>query len=262
MNYQLRNLTAYRDCLSVLRENQNNLDRYARGISAELSLRGRIVELFSRRESRIPQLLRESADIYAACREMVVEKARELDVHRKTLVAYSGDSLARLEQYARGAPLESQHIESIGLWREKAKSENLEERVAAKRALLEAKMGIFESVYHGALHQERVTDTEAKLADVDYMVEVVSIIGNAFNFAADKISREEAHLRAVTESVCAVLELGKMGRQMTLIGERVRRTVSESYRAFEESTLQIHDAIATMETPRLVHTSRRLLKNS
>lgn len=253
MSNLIRNLSEYRGCLSVLEEGGVNLGRYVHNINAEFSLRNRLMDIFSRRESRMPQLLRETAEIYSACRQVVSEKSTELEANRRTLTAYISDRLSRLEQYSREERASVPDIEALSSLKERIRSKSLEDRVSAKKALLETKLGAFDSVYQAALHNDRVLDTESKVSDVEYLIDIISILSNTFSFASDKLAREEEHLNAITESVCSVIELGKFSRQITSIGDKVRRTINGSYRAFEESTLRIRSALKSLEAPRLAN---------
>src|SRR3989338_7533604 len=121
MSNFIKNLSEYRGCLSILKEGEVNLGGYVRSINAEFSLRNRLVDIVFRPGSRMPQLLRETAEIYSACRHVVSEKSDELEANRRTLAAYTSDKLSRLEQYSREERAHLPDIEKLSLLKERTK---------------------------------------------------------------------------------------------------------------------------------------------
>ena len=249
MSNRIRDLSEYRGCLSMLEEGQVNLGRYVRDVNAEFSLRNKVVDLFFRRESRIPQLLRETTEVYAVCRQVASERSAELGACRRTLTTYSSDMLSKLGQYSKEKIAPAPDMRLLSVLEEKVRSKSLEERVEARKALSETKIGILDWTYNDALHRDRIADTESKVSDVDYLRIIISTLSDAFGFASDRLTREEEYLNATNGSVCSAIESGNLGKQMAVLGERVRQTINGSYHAFEESTLRIRSALKSLEAP-------------
>ncbi len=238
-------------CIATLDNNKLQFHKYMKDVQAEFSLRGRVTGLITQRESRLPQLIRGATEVYSACSGIVAERAQELEARRQELVAYAMKKINDLERYAAEALPGNEKVST-----ENGRFEACNIAITTKKNALEAKLSLFDAAYNSALHKDRVHDTESKLADTEYLVEVVTSLAHVFKYVGDRMSREEEHLRAIAESVCTMIELKPFGKAVTTLGERVKQTVRAGYVALDDSILQIKSAVNAVEMPRLLAKGR------
>ncbi len=227
-------VTPMRDCLFILSEEKGRLRRFMRDVNSALSVKGKILDFIAGRRTNLPDMIRETASLYEACRELVQAKSEELERRRTELVQYSGRKRGELLQYMSQPeePKESKPQEKIASLEDKVKASAIQ--------------------YNRLLQKDRIQDTRQKLSDVNYLFDAINKLCFAFNYAQDKLSRHEDYIKATAESVCCVIELKSLGKKLGSLSDRIRRTMSSGYNAFDESVRQIKGAIDYADTPRLL----------
>lgn len=256
MRYPTDDLPSARECLTLLGENRTKLYRSMRSLHEECSLRGRLANFLKHRESNLPGLIREAADTYSYCRQLVTEKAQEFEKRKKELSQYMMRKLDELESCGDANPSPEQPA-GAKKREEMLDSQDAKQRAKAKRDLFESEARSLDAEFSRYLQHDRVIDTEEKIADVRSLFDIVTSLANAFVYANDRMTREEEHIKAVAESICSVIELKPWGRKMSTIGERIKRTMYSGYQAFDESVVQIQAALSAIEAPRLLKAGQR-----